>query len=415
MNGFGLAQCICGTNAKLAKCYTGRERMRMTKELFDFVFCCLSQEQQNQIEIAIKNNMPAPIYHAQENLVKEKSGYRCKKCGKLYSFLQLDYKHTLMNPQKYSKPAGNLYKGKKAAVVFCDRYYYAQNKKTLLKFEVDTEHNVRQTDTIPIMGDVYHTIVSQDEKYIATETFQGTIEVIDTYTKLPVAKKQKTPINGAFIFTYDHKLLYFFEDAIRCWDFINNEDMIVRSIPEQQKLHFGYPKIVCDNILYDSRTQTHLFQFNGRGDTYVVVQKDMGVERELQLPAAPTLSKLVYSEEQNQYTLTEKSHVVIYDSDFDVVERFASPRMICIHDGGGMFPVTRHVSEHPNRTFLSPDGKWLLLDYFNSIILMRREDKEICFCLYSYTGKAAQNMGFTDCSRFWYTWGDTTYIQQIEA
>ena len=82
MNGFGLAQCICDTNAKLAKCYAREERKHMTKELFDFVFCCLSQEQQRQIEIALKNNTPTPVYHAQENLVKEKAEYRCKKCGK---------------------------------------------------------------------------------------------------------------------------------------------------------------------------------------------------------------------------------------------------------------------------------------------------------------------------------------------
>ena len=105
----------------------------------------------------------------------------------------------------------------------------------------------------------------------------------------------------------------------------------------------------------------------------------------------------------------------ILSSDFCVVERFLSPHIIKIHDGGGMFPVTRHVSEHPNRTFLSPDGKWLLLDYFNSIILMRHENKEIHFCLYSHTGKVAQHMGFLDCNHFWYTWGDTTYIQKIEA
>lgn len=387
----------------------------MTKELFDFVFCCLSQEQQRQIEIALKNNTPTPVYHAQENLVKEKTEYRCKKCGKSYPFLQLNYRNTPIDPKKFAKPAGNLYKGRKAAVVFCDRYYYAQNKKSLLKFEVDSDRNIRQTDSIPTMGEVYHTILSQDEKYIATETFGGTLEIIDTHTKLPVAKKQKTPINGAFIFTYDHKLLYFFEDAIRCWDFLDNKDMIVFNIPEQQKLHFGYTKIVCDNILYNVRTQTYLFEFNGRENTYVVAIKNLTLEQELLLPAAPTLSKLVYSEEQNQYTLTKKGCVVMYDSDFRVKESFTPPHIIKNHDGGGLFPITCHKSQHPNRTFLSPDGKWLLLDYFNSIILMRREDKEINFCLYSHTGKTAKNMGFVDSNHFWYTWGDTTYIQQIEA
>ena len=387
----------------------------MKKELFDFIFCCLSQEQQGQLEIALHNNIPTPVYQAQENLAKEKSGYRCKKCGKFYPFLHLDYRNTLIDPKKYDKPAGNLYKVRKAGVVFSDHEYYAQNKKTLLKFEVDTAHNIRQTDTIPIMGDVYHTILSQNKKYLATETFRGTIEIIDTHTKSPIAKKQKTTINGAFIFINDHKLLYFFEDAIRCWDFLSDQDMIVLPISEAQKQHFGYPKIVCNNILYNNKTQSYLFQFTNRTHTYVVAIKDMALDREYLLPPAPTLSKLVYSEAQGLYTISEDSYVTIYDADFCVVERFLSPHIIKIHDGGGMFPVTRHVSEHPNRTFLSPDGKWLLLDYFNSIILMRHENKEIHFCLYSHTGKVAQHMGFLDCNHFWYTWGDTTYIQKIEA
>lgn len=389
--------------------------MIKAKDLFDFVFCCLSQEQQNQLETPLNNNNPTSTYQAQENLVKEKHGYRCKKCGRFYPFLQLDYENMLIDPKTYAKPAGNLYKGKKAAVVFSEHEYYAINKKTLLKFEVDKWNNIRQTDTIPIMGDVYHIILSQDKKYLATETFGGTIEIIDTQTKLPVAKKRKMPVNGAFIFTNDHKLLYYLDDAIRCWDFLNNQDVIVMLISDAQKQNFGYPKIVCNNILYNNRTQTYLFLFTGKTHAYVVAIKDMALDREYLLPPAPTLSKLVYLEAQGLYTISEYSYVTIYDSDFCVVERFLSPHIIYIHDGNGMFPVTRQVSEHPNRTFLSPDGKWLLMDYFNYIILMRRENKEIHFCLFSYTGKVAQHMGFADCNHFWYTWGDTTYIQQIEA
>ncbi len=32
---------------------------------------------------------------------------------------------------------------------------------------------------------------------------------------------------------------------------------------------------------------------------------------------------------------------------------------------------------------------------------------------FSYTGKTAQHMGFVDNKHFWYTWGDTTYFQEI--
>ena len=390
----------------------------MIKNWFDFVFCCLTPDQQNQVALALKDRNPGLVYHVQENLTKEKHGYRCNTCGKYYPFLQLDYQDLRTDPKTYSKPAGTVHKYKKAATSFHGHHYFAQSKNTLQKFEADAAHNIRQTDTIPIMRDVQHTILSQHEQYIATETFRGTIEIIDTQRKLPVAKKQKTPINGAFLFTPDHKLMYFFEDAIRCWDFLENKDTIVWRIPEHWK-SAGDAKnqihIVCKNILFNRLEEACVFAFDAREVTYVVSIKNMVPEKVLQLPAAPAGCKLVFTEEANQYTLTGKDGVNIYDSTFHIVERLTPPHIIQIHDGGRMFPITRHISAHPNKTFLSPDGKWLLLDYFHSIILLGREDRQIHFCLYSYTGKTAQNMGFIDYNHFWYTWGDTTYIQQIEA
>jgi hypothetical protein len=44
-----------------------------------------------------------------------------------------------IDPRRYAKVAGNLRKGRKAAVVFDGQYYYAQNKKTLLKYEANTD------------------------------------------------------------------------------------------------------------------------------------------------------------------------------------------------------------------------------------------------------------------------------------
>lgn len=384
------------------------------KDLFDFVFCCLPPDQQKQIEHASNSNLASIIYQAQENLIKEKYAYRCQTCGKTYPFLQLEHEDTLLDPESYAKPSGKLYKGKKSAVFFCKDHYYATNKKSLLKFELTWDRTFRQTDSYPIMGGVYHIIVSPDERYIATETFGGTLQIVDTHTKLPIAQKQKTSINGAFILTNDHKLLYFFEDAIRCWDFLGHTDTVIDTITDQQKAKYGYPKTVCKNILYNSTSQTYLFEFNGISSTYVVAIKDMASHQEWLLPAAPTRSKLVYSAEQDLYTLSQKDHVAIYDAAFHVVETFTPPRIKIIHDGGGRFPVTRHISQYPSRTFLSPDGKWILLDYFNYVILMGREDLEIKFCLFSYTGRATLHMGFVDSKHIWYAWGDTTYIQQIE-
>lgn len=107
------------------------------------------------------------------------------------------------------------------------------------------------------------------------------------------------------------------------------------------------------------------------------------------------------------------NNAVIYDGNFNITETFAYPQLRRISDGGGIFPITQQTSGYPHRIFLSPDGKWILLDYFTAILLMKHEGYEIKFNLFSYTGKTAQYMGFVDNQHFWYTWGDTTYIQEI--
>ena len=389
----------------------------MIRKLFDFVFCCLSQEQQEMVYTASENNNPTSVYDAQQNLAREKYGYRCSICGKFYPYIELDYQNARTDPLKYAKAAGTLRKGKKAAVVFNGQHYYAQNKKTLLRFEADSDGFFQETDSIPIMGDVYHTIVSGDGKYIATETFGGTIAVLDVNTKQYIARKRQTKINGAFIFTPDNMILYFHKDNIILWDFGKDTQQIVWGVPADWK-NCGDPQkqihIVCANIIYNHKERTYLFVCDAREKTYVVVLKDMRLQQVVELPGKPANSKLVFEDSLNQYTLPTSDNVIIFDSDFRIVETIVPPHIVKNHDGGGIFPVTRHVTKNPNRVFVSPDGKWLLLDYFTSVILMRHEDFSVEYCLYSYTGKVAQYMGFIDNNHFWYTWGDTTYIQKIE-
>ena len=87
--------------------------MITANQIFDFLFCCLSPEQQAQIDVALANNLPAPIYEAQTSLIKEKQGYRCNKCGKIYPFLQLDHEGILYDPAHFSKNTKIIRKGKK--------------------------------------------------------------------------------------------------------------------------------------------------------------------------------------------------------------------------------------------------------------------------------------------------------------
>lgn len=231
-----------------------------------------------------------------------------------------------------------------------------------------------------------------------------------------ISKKQKCKINGSFIFSEDDKLLYFFENAIRYWDFIKNEEEIIWNVPEEWKLSKDNEKTVhvaCNNVIYNSTENTYLFQCMARDITYIVVIKDTGLNKVIQLPNVPVLCKLVYVKELNQYTLISEHKANIYDENFNIIESFAYPNFMHISNGGGYFPITINESGYPHRIFLSPDGKWILLDYFTSVILMKHENYEIKYCLFSYTGRTAQHMGFVDCKHFWYTWGDTTYIQEI--
>ena len=117
----------------------------------------------------------------------------------------------------------------------------------------------------------------------------------------------------------------------------------------------------------------------------------------------------------NQYTFVCGGRIHVCDENFNTIEEIQYPHLTHISDGGGAFPITRLSIDSPDRAILSPDGGWILLDYFNYIILMDHRDYTIKHCVYSYTGKVASHMGFLDSNRFWYTWGNSTCVQDIDG
>ena len=378
-----------------------------------FLYCCLSPAQQEKLAEDLAQKQYRTPYLLQENLTKEKTGYRCRVCGKFYPFLQIEYRDSLTDPKAVSRTTGGVSKFKKAALSFFPGHYYTQKGKTFLKFEPDAAENIHPVHEIPIMGGVYHTILSPDERFIATETFSGTIAVTDLLTKQALGKKQKRSINGAFSFTPGNCLLYFFGGAIRCWDFAENTDRVLWTVPEAWKTVSPGARVVCSNVIYNRKEKTHWFQLWAGNTSYAVIIKDFAPVRVVPLPEAPALRKLVYNESQDLYTLPCRDGIAVLDSLGQLIEILPCPRLLSISDGGGRFPIVRHMPAGPRRAFLSPDGAWMLLDYFTALILMKQQDASIQFCQYSATGKTAGNMGFTDCRHFWYAWGDTTYVQEL--
>jgi len=377
------------------------------------LYCCLTQEQKAQLAEDLDNGKNQTAYLLQQNLVREKEGFRCSICGKFYPLEQIWYRDESIEPKFVAKIVRKPEKFKKAAVAFCGDHYYAKNKKTLQKFEIGADRAAKQTDEIPIMGGVCYITLSMDEKYVVTETFGCTVAIIDTSTKQIVAQKRQCDMNGAFAFTLHNRFLYFFKDAIRCWDFLENTEEILWRVPAEWKDPKQTIRVVCTRVFYNGNENTHCFQFRAWRNNYAVVIKNLTPEKTVQLPKGSAGHKLVYSQAQDVYTFTSEDSVLLLDKDGRIQESYVCPQTQSTSDGGGMFCITRMPPKGPQQAFLSPDGEWILLDYFTSIMLMKRKDGEIRHCIYSFTGRNTSKMGFVDNQHFWYVWGDTTYIQEI--
>lgn len=353
----------------------------------------------------------------QSNLVKEKTGYRCTDCGRFYPMLEIHHNGVMIDPKTISSPLGRRLKFKKASDVFRGDHYYATNKKTLLRFDIDAAGNAQQTDELPIMGGVQRVAVSPDGRYIATETFGGTVAVIDAQRKETILKRRNVDVSGGLHFIGNDVLVYFLEDkGIIRWDFLEGLETLLWQPPHEWR-EFPDQKdtlpVVCGGIV-DAGEGRVVFQVGIGNRRFAVELQDLMPGRVFPLVNNWALPHLVYVPALERFTFPTGDGVVVYDRDFRVLETFAYPELTKRLDGGGVFPIDEFVGGPPNRVFLSPDGEWVLFDFFNYILLLERKSGELRYCVYSYNGGSSTGMGFLDNRHICYNWGDSTYIMEIK-
>ncbi len=368
------------------------------------LFCCLSEN--------LQTGDPKQIYQHQENLLKEKEGFRCSKCGGWYPFLQIRYNEQWIAPDALHNAKETICKHKKAAVFFYGDHYYAQSKKVLQKFERDETQQMQLTAEIPLRGEVCHLCLSQGERFLATETLQGAITVVDACSGEIAGRKTKCNANGAFGFMSEQELIYFSGGTIRCWNFRSRKETILWQFAEDVDIA---GTVQCSTALVHAQERTAVFQCAAETGDFAVVIRDGKPGKIARLPEVPVLHRMVYMDALRRYTLPGTDRIYILDEAFQIEAELPCPELVKISDGGGCFPVTRFVDSAPQRAFLSPDGAWVLLDYFTTIVWMHRSTGALKGCRYSHTGQTATAMGFVDRTHCWYTWGNATFVQEMKA
>ena len=386
--------------------------MTYTRLMDHTLYCCLSREQEAQLREALDHGQGQTVALLQQNLVNDRNGCRCTICGKHYPSKRIYYQGEPIALSRLASIRGKTGKGKKKAVAFFGDHYYAHNKKTLLRFELSEDGMTRQTDEIPVVGYVCHTLVSDDEKYIATETIQGTLSIIDASSKQMIARKTRRSPHGNFAFASDHELIFFFQETIRCWNFIENRETVIWQAPKAWKVAPNPVHVGCIRVICNRRKNSYLFQCCAGQKNYAVFIRNRTFDSAREIPSNSWHNKLMYVQEQEVYTLGVGERILLLDEQCQVREIRACPQMQEISFVGGDFAFLQYTNQWLERVFMSPDGKWFLLGYFQYAILMNREDGRI-YGFVDSAGSGILDMGFVDDRRFWYAMGDTTYIQDL--
>lgn len=383
----------------------------------DYLFCCLTAQQKDILDRSGDRLDAKTIYQFQKNLVMGKKTVKCDICGRTYPRLQVAYNDEFFEPKNVSGLKQKTIKCKLAAEAFLEDHYYALYKKSVVRVDLDKDYNETITEEIPVFGGVYHATVSDDEKYMATISLNGTLSVIDLENKKVIAKllkNRKAVETYEFIFDDNNKLLIFSDNTIFSWDYIKNIKATIWSASENERY-------ICRNVIRGKKavmfyclTANEGKSFENRGT--VIIASDNNVVSIVSIDGKDNLGKLVYSETLQKYSLCINDEIRIYNETFQEIEKYPYPYFVKYSDGGGCFPITKFgkSSSNPGKVVMSPDGKWILLDYFNEAVLLNQNTKEPVHYLYSYTGSPYNRMGFTNENRLWYTHGNSTYFLDID-
>ena len=375
----------------------------------ELLTCCRTDAELEQMRMDVESGDRRARYRIQSNLTQEKTGWRCATCGKFHPMVEVHYNGVDLDRKPLSKPLGRRLKFKKAAGVFRGDHYYATQKKSLLRFDIDSSGTGVLTDEIPIMGDVEYFTVSGDDQLIATETFGKTAAVIDAVTKETIAKRRKLEGGNNFRFFDRDHLIYFKRDTgIFLWNFREDRETCLWTPPESWRNPQNRLVVCCFHVL-EPEKGTLVYQLTAGVWCFALILDGLTPREPIRLPDARALSSLTYCAER--YVLPLLDRAVVYDKNFRPIRELAYPEVITRNDGG-IFPIEIFSGQAPYHVHLSPNGRWALFDFHAVLLLLDLEADKVRYFLWNHW-TTSNGAGFLDDHRLWYTWADSTYIMEL--
>ena len=371
--------------------------------------CCRTDAELEQMRLDEASGDHRARHRIQSNLTREKTGWRCSTCGKFHPMVEVHYNGVELDRKSLSKPLGRRLKYKKWTRLFRGDHYYAIQKKSLLRFDIDSSGTGVLTDEVPIMGDVEYFTVSGDDELIATETFGKTAAVIDAVTKETIAKRRKLQGGNNFrFFDRDHLIYFKHNTGIFLWNFRENLETCLWTPPESWRDPQNRLVVCCFNVL-EPEKGTLVYQLTAGCRNFVLILDALTPREPIRLPDTPALCELTYC--AGRYILPTEDGALVYDESFRLIRVLPCPEIITRNDGG-IFPIEIFSGQAPYHVHLSPNGRWALFDYHSELVLLDLEADKVRYFLWNHW-TTSNGAGFLDDHRLWYTWADSTYIMEL--